>query len=81
MDKVKNMAYWKAKKQVPEIAKDSPMKFLGFGKSPNDPSKGQGRKFAKALLNPAGAIANKMGLGDTGVGKLLNPGKLLGMGN
>tara|TARA_R100000458_G_C8218789_1_gene203824 strand:+ start:647 stop:955 length:309 start_codon:yes stop_codon:yes gene_type:complete len=34
---------------------------------------GKGRTIAKALLNPAGAIANKMGMGDTGLGKVLNP--------
>ena len=34
---------------------------------------GRGRNIAKALLNPAGAIANKMGMGDTALGKVLNP--------
>jgi hypothetical protein len=33
-------------------------------------SKGQ---LLKTLLNPAGAIANKMGAGDTALGKALNP--------
>jgi len=82
MDKVKNMAYWKAKNETPEIEKESPMKFLGMGKSPSEKAAGgglTGKKVLKGLLNPAGAIANKMGMGDTGIGKLLNPGKLLGM--
>ncbi len=66
-------------KAAVDKASDSPAKFLGFGKSPNDPSKGEGRKLGKALLNPVGAIANKMGLGDTAVGKALNPlGSLFG---
>ena len=66
-------------KAAVDNAGDSPNKFLGFGKSPNDPSKGQGRTLAKALLNPVGAIANKMGAGDTALGKALNPlGSLFG---
>jgi len=79
MNKVKNMAYWKAKNQLPEIAEGSPMKFFGPKHNPGGGGL-TGKKVLKGLLNPAGAIANKMGMGDTGVGKLLNPGKLLGMG-
>jgi len=73
MDKVKNMAYWKAKNQVPDIVEDSPMKFLGAaiankvgGKLAD---KGglmgklggamQGKGIGGALLNPMAAIKNK----------------------
>ena len=38
---------------------------------------GRGRGIGKALLNPAGAIANKMGMGDTALGKVLNPMSML----
>jgi len=34
---------------------------------------GRARGIGKALLNPAGAIANKMGMGDSTLGKVLNP--------
>tara|TARA_R100000152_G_C6748495_1_gene172112 strand:- start:74 stop:373 length:300 start_codon:yes stop_codon:yes gene_type:complete len=46
------------------------------GVDPETSSAGGGggaRGIAKALLNPAGAIANKMGMGDTTLGKVLNP--------
>ena len=66
----------------------SPMKFLGrrkAGEMPDavDAAAGAGgvggQGLAKTLLNPAGAIADKMGKGDTGLGKVLNPlGGLLG---
>lgn len=62
---------------------DSPAKFLGMGKSPSQKAAAggglTGKKVLKGLLNPAGAIANKMGMGDTALGKVLNPGKLLGL--
>ena len=38
---------------------------------------GRARGIGKALLNPAGAIANKMGMGDTALGKVLNPMSML----
>ena len=82
---IKNMAYWKRKNGVPENfdkepeAGDSPAKFLGMGKGGAGGGL-TGKKVLKGLLNPAGAIANKMGMGDTGLGKMLNPGKLLGFG-
>ena len=63
-------------------ASESPAKFLGMGRSPSEKAKAGGpgiKGIGKALLNPAGAIANKMGLGDTAVGKALNPlGNLFG---
>ena len=34
---------------------------------------GGGRGIGKALFNPAGAMADKMGMGDTKLGKALNP--------
>jgi len=68
------MAYWKAKNQVPEIEKESPMKFLGgliadkVGGKLAD--KGgfmgkiggamQGKGVAGALLNPLAAVKNKL---------------------
>ena len=75
MDKVKNMAYWKAKNQTPEITKDSPMKFLGGlladkvggkleGKGGFMGKIGgamQGKGVAGALLNPLAAVKNKLG--------------------
>lgn len=64
-------------KAAVDKAGDSPAKFLGGLVSKALP--GKAGKVAGALLNPAGAIANKMGLGDTAVGKALNPGKLLGL--
>ncbi len=69
-------------KAAVDKAGDSPAKFLGMGRSPSDKAKAGGpgiKGIGKALLNPAGAIANKMGLGDTAVGKALNPlGSLFG---
>lgn len=62
----------------------SPMKFLGLGGGQFDAARASsagglgggltGKKVLKGLLNPVGTIANKMGMGDTGLGKMLNPG-------
>tara|TARA_R100000329_G_scaffold86010_1_gene72635 strand:- start:401 stop:676 length:276 start_codon:yes stop_codon:yes gene_type:complete len=40
--------------------------------APVEQGGGKGQ-LLKTLLNPAGAIANKMGAGDTALGKALNP--------
>ena len=70
-------------------SKGSPMKFLGRRRAANAAAMGAEEmpgaanaamgaggdkgQLLKTLLNPAGAIANKMGAGDTALGKALNP--------
>ena len=48
---------------------------LGKAMAPNPNS--TAKSAVMGFLNPAGAIADKMGLGDTGIGKALNPLKAL----